>query len=164
MGIRTIDLAWCAGFLEGEGSFVINKTTIGVTCAQVQREPLERLQKLLGGTIYSRRHKRTDKPNWTPEFFVWCIYGKNAAAIMMTLLAFMSPKRWTQIIKCMDHWKSLTGGYKGALQCKRGHPFEGDNLYIQPSNKGRKCRQCAKLHYQKLRAKRLVAAAAAVTT
>lgn len=51
--VSTLQLAWAAGFIEGEGSF-----SNTVTAAQVQKEPIERLHALFGGRIYQRQNKR----------------------------------------------------------------------------------------------------------
>ena len=34
----------------------------------------------------------------------------------------------------------VKGSY--ATNCKRGHPYSGDNLYVRPDNKRRHCRAC----------------------
>lgn len=68
-------LAWCAGFLDGEGSFCITKTGPQtkqprmkpfVMCDQAETdEPLRRLQLVLGGAIHQRpRPTVTGKTVW----------------------------------------------------------------------------------------------------
>jgi hypothetical protein len=98
--VKTLDLAWAAGFLEGEGSFGTTNglsRTPHVTCPQVQREPLERLQQIFGlGHIY-RREGRI----WT-----WQQSGQHAAAIMMTIYTLMSPWRQEQIEKALEVWRT----------------------------------------------------------
>lgn len=45
------------------------------------------------------------------------------------------------------------GHYLGnQTRCKRGHPLNGQNLYIQPSTQGRHCRQCRKVRASRSRA------------
>lgn len=50
------DLAWAAGFFEGEGHINVqerrNKSFICITVAQVDRRPLDKLQSLFGGKVY----------------------------------------------------------------------------------------------------------------
>lgn len=51
-----VDIGWTAGFLEGEGCF--GSTKLGnptVRGTQNEREPLERLQALYGGSIMAFR-------------------------------------------------------------------------------------------------------------
>jgi hypothetical protein len=41
-----------------------------------------------------------------------------------------------------------------ATHCPKGHPYAGDNLYIQPSNGSRLCRECNRQHARAVRAAR----------
>jgi hypothetical protein len=88
-----IDLAWIAGFLEGEGSFQKNYGSGEVSTSQVQKEPLERLQCFLGGSISNGR--RTSRSALVS--YAWVTSGPCARGIMMTLYDFMSPRRKEQI-------------------------------------------------------------------
>lgn len=102
------ELAWAAGFLEGEGSFKGawtkgNQTragyrkTEGVEASQVQREPLERLQKFFGGSIGEYKHAAKVRCK-SSVFYKWHISGCRARGVMMTLFMFMSPARQGAII------------------------------------------------------------------
>jgi hypothetical protein len=92
---RIQHLWWAAGFLEGEGSFGGSSTSEMVSATQVQREPLERLQAMFGGTI---KKKNRRKPSEQPAY-VWSVSGARARGIMLTLFVLMSPKRQGQIRK-----------------------------------------------------------------
>jgi hypothetical protein len=149
--ISTLHLAWAAGFLEGEGSFV--KGPDGSPCvsaAQVQREPIDRLELMFGGKI-SRRSTNgfSDK-----QIFVWRLSARRSIEVMMTLYILMSPKRRGEIESAISKWKS------GRLlkshdwdQCGRGHPLVGDNIkWVRGTY--RKCRQCANASRRERRARR----------
>jgi hypothetical protein len=83
-------LAWAAGFLEGEGSFKKgNGRTEDVECSQVQREPLERLQSYFGGSI---GFYKQPNPKHSP-FYKWHVSGSRARGVMLTTFALLSPKR-----------------------------------------------------------------------
>lgn len=91
------DLEWAAGFLEGEGCF----STCGgkypsaqVDAAQIQREPLERLQRLFGGRVSVMR--QGTKPDASP-LWRWRVSGPRARGISMTLYSLMSTRRQGQI-------------------------------------------------------------------
>lgn len=65
---RQLDLAWCAGFIDGEGCFsvLMNRNTtgnkparVGLSVQQVAREPLDRLQGVLGGKVRGPYQHRT---------------------------------------------------------------------------------------------------------
>lgn len=95
----TADLAWAAGFLEGEGNFGTNRRELSasqvVRATQKNREPLYRLQTLFGGTVAAVR---------SDGFGEWRTYGARARGIMLTLFPFLSAWKRTDI-------KRALGGY-----------------------------------------------------
>jgi hypothetical protein len=94
----TADLYWAAGFLEGEGSF--SRTTrnkMSVCADQVSKEPIERLQRMLGGAIHTRKKRNT---NWN-ICHQWYTNSDRARGIMLTLYSLMSPRRREQIVHCL---------------------------------------------------------------
>lgn len=92
------DLAWAAGFLEGEGHFRKTENTQQVQATQVQREPLTRLQRIFGGKIV-RQHKKL-RPNQN-QCWEWKVCGARARGVMLTMLVFMSPRRKRQIVRSL---------------------------------------------------------------
>lgn len=51
--------------------------------------------------------------------------------------------RWdSQSANLFDAVKHGTHHNAAKVQCKRGHPFTPGNTYINPTSKGRQCRQC----------------------
>lgn len=144
--IAVRDIAWAAGFLEGEGSFMTSRTCPYVECAQVQREPLERLHALFGGTISF--HQRKDKPAAWQDFYRWTLYGNASAGVMMTLFILMSPKRQEQIRNVIEAWKAR--GTRGAhhrnlTACKAGHPYT-EGSWTRKGSNGRQCNACMKAY------------------
>jgi hypothetical protein len=87
-----VDLGWAAGFLEGEGTFNVNRTGLGrsasskVSATQKQKEPLEVLQALFGGSIIPFRSK----------YWRWTVYGSRARGLMFTMFSFLSRRRREQ--------------------------------------------------------------------
>ncbi len=68
---KPLDVAWAAGFIEGEGTFVCSHGRgIRVKVVQVNREPLDKLQRLFGGKIY--RQKTYGR--WQRSF-TWIVNG-----------------------------------------------------------------------------------------
>lgn len=134
------ELHWAAGFLEGEGCFHVGGRT-SMAAAQVQIEPLQKIQRILGGTIngpYSAKN-----PNSKP-FFSWRLNGVQAIATMLTLFSLLSPKRKAAITRAVQEWKSAPGNPKSWLArgtCNNGHDLTGANYIVAPSGHGR-CRQC----------------------
>lgn len=86
-------LGWAAGFMEGEGTFNVNHSSLGrmasskCSATQKQREPLERLEAMFGGSV------RPFKAN----YWRWTVYGARARGVMFTLFSMMSPRRREQI-------------------------------------------------------------------
>lgn len=150
--ISTLDLAWAAGFLEGEGSF-LNYSSPNVTAAQVQREPLERLERLFGGSM-GRRITRgfNNNPIW-----VWKANARRSIEIMMTLYVLMSPKRQGEIAAAVKKWRAgrLLKSH-GTDLCGRGHDLVGDNIVLV-AGKYRNCRKCKNDSRRAWRAKRRAA-------
>jgi hypothetical protein len=98
-----VDIAWAAGFLEGEGCFKrtnVNETKFGqsVTANQVHKPPLDKLQEVFGGSLMLRNERRDNQS----DIWVWAVSGKNARALMCLLRPHMSPRRQGQIDKALE--------------------------------------------------------------
>lgn len=145
MPITDRDIGWIAGFIEGEGSFDPNYGSPAITAAQVQREPLERLLRLLGGRITRKSpHGREKQP-----IFSWRRGGAAGRGVMMAIYRLMSPRRRQQITKALDAWRARPVDRKFRTHCPRGHPYSGDNLEWQKKKNphrsimgSRMCRTC----------------------
>lgn len=94
-----IELAWLAGWLEGEGSFILQHNHgmryPRVSASSTDRDVLEYILAITGvGTLYDRP-KRFEhyKDQWA-----WMVYRKNDAVDLMTRLApYMFGRRWATI-------------------------------------------------------------------
>jgi hypothetical protein len=137
MTVRTHDLFWAAGFMEGEGSFQNQRNNISLSAVQVQREPLERLHSLFGGTICACK-KRGEKCS---DFFKWQVTGTPAAGLAMTLFSLMSPRRKDQIEAALTKWRHAPLANGKRTVCARGHTFDDANTYRTPKGY-RACRAC----------------------
>jgi hypothetical protein len=133
--ISTIDIAWAAGFMEGEACFSYQSgNSISVVVAQVNREPLEKLASLFEGTI-SFQERRNPRHN---NIYIWCVAGIRAAQVCMTVYSFMSEVRKEKIRSMIDKWRVLRSvRSRNAARCRFGHPLSGENLM----SKGR-CKVC----------------------
>lgn len=87
-----MDLAWAAGFLEGEGSFVTNGPHAVVQAFQVELEPLERIRSFFGGRLTHQKRRGNRQDIW-----IWRANGPRARSIMYTLWPLLSVKRREQI-------------------------------------------------------------------
>jgi hypothetical protein len=137
-------LMWTAGFLDGEGSFGFYGNMIQVVGVQVERQPLEWLLTMFGGRI--NRHQRAKPRPRVSESWVWIATGPRAAGIMMTLYAFLSQKRQTQIRTALATWR-VRPIYTGArAQCLRGHSFQWKVTASDPRGKRRFCYTCIDIY------------------
>ena len=85
--ITLLEIGWCAGFLEGEGSFTGGRG-FTIKAGQRSREPLERLQLLLGGRIGTQSKG---------QLFRWSVSGPRARGVALTLYPLLSERRQEQI-------------------------------------------------------------------
>jgi hypothetical protein len=99
-----LDLAWAAGFFEGEASFSRTSpnraggSSERIMVRQMNREPLERLQRLFGGRISIITPKTTTIANYTPRpINSWEVSASLARGLLMTIYPFMSSARSKQI-------------------------------------------------------------------
>lgn len=99
-----LDVAWAAGFFDGEGSISIRKTysklksqgttrqTYGLylRVAQVDRSPLDKFTLIFGTGSVNK--VRRDDPN-RPMYHDWCAAGESAARILARMLPYLTVKR-----------------------------------------------------------------------
>ncbi len=96
--MNDVDIAWVAGLLEGEGSFLFKKSGEAplVSCHMTDLDVLEKLQNLCGGKIYTVSKR---KDHWK-QSWVWYVSHANAARLMKDVLPYMASRR-SQKIKCL---------------------------------------------------------------
>lgn len=120
------DIAWAAGFLEGEGNFnFTNRSpagsgrisgTVHLSAAQKEREPLDKLLRILGGKEPRQYHGLG--PNKDKDAWVWRMFGASAVGVMFTLYPHMSARRRQQIRRALAAWRQSPGN---RYRCKGGH-------------------------------------------
>jgi transposase len=106
------NLAWTAGFLEGDGSFSVSGADPRVSATQVELEPLNRLLSLHGGAIYPHKPAGFGKK----KGHAWVLRGGKGIGLMMTLYPFMCSRRQRQIKKTILDWLS-----RGVTKGERHH-------------------------------------------
>jgi len=86
------DIAWAAGFYEGEGTCNFATGSQHIIVNQVEREPLDKLHRIFGGTVRPIKAHHMSKPSWR-----WGAHGPRARGVMLTLYMLLSAKRRAQI-------------------------------------------------------------------
>ena len=121
------DLAWAAGFIDGEGSINVVPVWVrghkrsGLFRLQISvsgtvRKPLERLQSLFGGNIqYYHRAKEVRKDYWQ-----WFLYGKKAQDVLKSLYNQFTVKTRQAAIAEVFPIKTAIGG---SSQRRNRHPL-----------------------------------------
>ena len=90
-----------AGFIEGEGNFYSTPRKVAqyrLNASQKQREPLERLQTMFGGTIWE--HK-------TGGYHQWSHGGIKALEASLEIFPLLSPRRKSQFDKALARWEHV---------------------------------------------------------
>lgn len=104
--ISLYDLGWLVGFLEGEGSFTALSNRFHITVSQVQRAPLLRARRIMGGRLYLKPARTTlgSGGQIIKHQPIHCLYliGTEARRWMCRLQPLMSPRRQRQIQKVLD--------------------------------------------------------------
>lgn len=97
-------IAWAAGFLEGEGTFSAmsgNDHRARISAGQKEREPLECLLAWFGGRIYAQRGR---------AYHTWMLRGHQAHELMQLLRPQLSSRRQAQIDKALESTFSVPHG------------------------------------------------------
>jgi hypothetical protein len=101
--MNEVDIAWAAGVLEGEGSFVFRNTnSCAVTCQMTDLDILEKLQKIFGGKIYSTKKREV---HWKDAWHWSIATSKDAVACMRAILPHMGNRRTKKILECIARWE-----------------------------------------------------------
>lgn len=134
--ISVKDIAWAAGFIEGEGCFSWHKTTPQVQVAQKGLEPLEKVRSIFGGEITHRKDSGVSYLQMTSIEAISC---------MMTIYPLMSPRRQAKIREILETWKRYkhANGIWSRWCRKRLHEMIPENTLTYPSRPTNKqCRAC----------------------
>lgn len=149
---RFSDIAWAAGVYEGEGHCRWANGGTYATVSQKDRWLCDRLKVLFGGSVYF--HVRKDnRAGFAPEspIFTWTATGARSRGFLMTIYAFLSPRRQGQIRGVLLNNRAKGHHSLRQTHCKNGHALSGSNLLIQQQtarqHKRRVCRTC-KIRYR----------------
>lgn len=99
ISISNLDLAWLAGLLEGEGSFLFASPSsysaaVGVSLQMSDEDVVARASALMGAAY--RRWVSPRNPAWKPVF-ITNVRGRRAVCVMEMVLPFMGKRRSERI-------------------------------------------------------------------
>lgn len=141
------ELAWAAGFFDGEGWVGIKKrkdarrSHLGVFIPQVDREVLDRFAMAVGvGKVY----EPTKRPEgWKPQWR-YVLHGEDAIRSVYKLLSpYLGSVKRRQFEEAFSAYENQPPRLVGprVTHCHHGHPYDDENTYYAPSG-GRRCRAC----------------------
>lgn len=149
---RQLDLAWAAGFLDGEGCFGLVRSKARVRGprwykvrasatqhgrANVVPQVLLRLQRALGGMGRIERHSGVEAFKWVAEG------DAHVESVIRTLAPFLGERKVAQAGVALDAFRAQLRLKGDATRCLRGH------VYNRAAMKGGRlrhiCNACARL-------------------
>lgn len=145
-----IEIAWAAGLFEGEGCIHCKPqgkrgSGVQLRLGMTDRDCVERFQRIVGcGRIYAHKPGTgSHKPTWT-----WYVYdARKATAILNSLLPYLGKRRAAKALEALEVAANIVA-YADRTHCPKGHPYDGDNLMLEPIRRkgktyfARRCREC----------------------
>lgn len=126
-----LEIAWSAGFFDGEGTTFSSGRSLQLSVGQVNRDNLARFMSAVGGAgnvIHGRR------------ISVFQAYGEKARAIVCLLWPFLGDEKRDQAITALLNYSMRTvAPWRGGQTCARGHRFAEVGYTSR-----RECRSCRK--------------------
>lgn len=138
-----IELAWSAGFFDGEGTTHCQVDSITrslqTTVGQAERMTLDRFRSAVGvGAV---------NPNSDNSFFRFAAYSENAMSVLGLLWPYLSDPKKLQAIRAFLRYISTPvkrlPRTANAQYCMRGHRYAEVGVYVAPDG-GRECALCRK--------------------
>ncbi len=121
-----LELAWAAGFFDGEGCFTISKDYPHINIGQTDIEVLDRFRNAVGiGKVYGPYAAPFDKKNWRPQWY-YGVTGKNQIEKIYELIGpYLSSIKKEQYQRVMEKSKPVARpGY-----CRKNlHLLESDKM------------------------------------
>lgn len=96
--MNEIELAWVAGWLEGEGCFQFNKS-VAITAASTDLDVLQKVQSIIGGFINKRKMK---KAHWKDAWDLTVKKTDQLIKIIPLLLPHLGQRRTVAAKKTLE--------------------------------------------------------------
>lgn len=141
MSLSTLNIAWVAGIVEGEGSFHIKNGCPYIQVQMTDKDVVERLRGYMGAT----ERKPWRRKDGHKVVYSCCLTGVKAIQWMMTLYVLMGERRKAKIAEIIKAWKSS----KAAPRASRGTRLMAICHPDRPRTGGMLCRTCYMREYRK---------------
>lgn len=99
----TVELAWLAGLLEGEGWFgLARKRCPTISVQMTDKDVVEKAARVMNGKLYRPYEKGTHRPVYRVQ-----VAGASAIGWMLTLFTFLGERRRQRIKDVVTTWKEI---------------------------------------------------------
>jgi hypothetical protein len=129
--LSSLQIAWLAGLLEGEGCFSKGgpsggtrrpdgrQRQITVTLAMTDCDVVQRVADMLG----TRVGLKSIPADGRQKQYMCRIYSSRAAAWMMTLYSFLGERRRARVRELLAYWRTQPIANANKQHCPLGHAF-----------------------------------------
>lgn len=111
MSTSSIDIAWLAGYLEGEGSFTIYSKgkfkQFRIEFSSTDYDVASRVKRIMksNNTIYLRKQSYSQLASKKKREYYLKVYQSDAIQWMMTIYILMGDRRKAKIKEILSVWK-----------------------------------------------------------
>lgn len=113
--MKDTDIAWLAGWLEGEGCFSINSCRHGAISIQgigTDKDVIERVARLMSSPASrASKHRSQRKPVYRTV-----VHADKAASIMKMILPYMGERRSRRIMEVLRYRENYKENYRESKQ------------------------------------------------
>lgn len=95
--LTEVELAWAAGFIDGEGCFLFQKNCPTLKVSNTHLPTLVWLRDRFAGFIYNKGGN--DPAHWRPRF-TWVLSGKKAVPVIESIRPYLREKREQADLVC----------------------------------------------------------------
>lgn len=145
-GPSEADVAWAAGLFEGEGCLNAyrrpsGKWSIQLRLGMTDRDVVEQFAAIVGcGSVHRLRVSKAHA-HWKPMYQWYVQSGTDVVRVIDLLLPRLGTRRSAKALEVREVAAQILPYGELRTHCRRGHPYEGDNLILEPSGV-RRCRTC----------------------
>jgi hypothetical protein len=111
--IKTTDISWIAGLLEGEGNFSIKQAKVKnvlsprINLNMIDEDIVTKVRNIINPSI-KIRFRELENRGWKKQYVIR-VSGNLAVQWMMTVYCLMGKRRKQQIREVFDTWKTMVG-------------------------------------------------------
>ena len=138
--VTTLDIAWVAGIVEGEGSVGIRNGCPNIQVQMTDRDVIERLCGIIGVKPRTPWRRGRYKP-----VYGCVLSGIKAIQWMMTLYVLMGERRKAKIAEVIETWKASSA----APRASRGTRLPAVCHPARPRTGGMLCKTCYMREWRK---------------